>query len=60
MRNRLVALVTVASAVGLLVAGCASLKESSIAEHVPGTSAPTVGTSGAPGETNFDWPASSR
>jgi len=60
MRNRLVAFVIAASAVGLLVSGCSTLKQSSIADHVPGTTAPTVGASGAPGETNPDWPASSR
>jgi hypothetical protein len=26
--------------------------------HMPGTTVPTVGASGAPGEDNPDWPAS--
>ena len=61
MHKRLAAFVVALSGAALLVGGCASLDQpSSAGYHMPGTTVPTVGASGAPGEDNPDWPASVR
>jgi hypothetical protein len=61
MDSGLIPLVAAIVTVVLLAGGCATVDGTpSAATHMPGTVAPTVGASGAPGETDFDWPASSR
>jgi len=60
MDSSLIPIVAAIVTVVLLAGGCATREGASSAANMPGTTAPTVGASGAPGETNFDWPASSR
>lgn len=61
MDNGLIPIVAAIITIVLLAGGCATLDGTSRAVgNMPGTTTPTVGASGAPGETDFDWPASSR
>ena len=58
MHRRLTALVVALAGAALMVGGCASVDHPSAAGYdMPGTiGGPTMGASGAPGETNSDWP----
>src|SRR5262249_530948 len=60
MHKRL-ALVAVLAGALLVVGGCATLDQpSNMGSRLPGPSVPAGGPSGAPGETNPEWPASAR
>ena len=57
MHKGLIALVAALAGAALMVGGCATFDHPSSAGYdMPGTTGPTMGASGAPGETNYDWP----
>ena len=65
MNVRFAALAVAVVGTALLVTACSTTtgsptKSSSLGYNLPGTTATTVGASGAPGESNPDWPASVR
>lgn len=60
MHKRMAALVVALAGAALMIGGCAAVDNPSTAGYaMPGTTSPSTGASGAPGETNYDWPASS-
>jgi hypothetical protein len=61
MHKRMAALVVALTGAALMIGGCAAVDNPSTAGYaMPGTTSPSpsMGASGAPGETNYDWPTS--